>query len=298
MRCATAGVVAVHVHPRDDDGTESLDPAVIAAAVTAIRDARPGLPVGVSTGAWIVPDPAERAAAVRAWTVLPDFASVNAHEPGAAGVAAALHERGVMVEAGLWTLSAVDARRRWSTPTGRILVECMAERVETALADAAAILAALPDGHPPVLLPGRARPPGRCTRRRSGGVCTPGSAWRTRCCCPTALRPRQRHPGNHSPHHRRPLTHPARPTRPAPLPPAPARPAPAAPARLIMKLTALPVRFVQANFMIEPVNLMIVRGGREEGREGRRASLAGVPVTARLARRGDQGVCVTGGAVG
>ncbi|WBB83307.1 MULTISPECIES: 3-keto-5-aminohexanoate cleavage protein [unclassified Micromonospora] len=101
VRCAAAGVAAVHVHPRDDAGAESLDPAVIAAAVTAIRASRPGLPVGVSTGAWIVPDPAERVAAVRAWTVLPDFASVNAHEPGAAQVAAALHERGVMVEAGL-----------------------------------------------------------------------------------------------------------------------------------------------------------------------------------------------------
>ncbi|MCZ7439058.1 3-keto-5-aminohexanoate cleavage protein [Micromonospora sp. WMMC241] len=153
-RCARAGVAAVHVHPRDDDGAESLDPSVIAAAVGAVRATRPGLPVGVSTGAWIIPDPAERVAAVRAWTVLPDFASVNAHEPGAVAVAAALHERGVMVEAGLWTQAAVDAWRRWPTPTGRVLVECMAESVEVALADAAAILAALPDRCPPVLLHG------------------------------------------------------------------------------------------------------------------------------------------------
>ncbi|MFI2713202.1 3-keto-5-aminohexanoate cleavage protein [Micromonospora sp. NPDC018662] len=166
-RCAAAGVAAVHVHPRDDDGAESLAPAVVAAAVDAIRAACPGLPVGVSTGAWIVPDPAERVAAVHAWSVLPDFASVNAHEPGAAAVAAALHERGVMVEAGLWTVAAVDAWRRWSTPTGRVLVECMAEPAATALADAAAILdavarpvardgerAALPAGCPPVLLHG------------------------------------------------------------------------------------------------------------------------------------------------
>ncbi|WP_089153779.1 3-keto-5-aminohexanoate cleavage protein [Micromonospora sp. NBS 11-29] len=153
-RCAAAGVAAVHAHPRDDAGDESLDPAVIAAAVTAIRAARPGLPVGVSTGAWIVPDPAERVAAVRAWTVLPDFASVNAHEPGAAAVAAALHDRGVMVEAGIWTESAVDAWRRWPVPTGRVLVECMAEPAEAALAEATAILAVLPDGCPPVLLHG------------------------------------------------------------------------------------------------------------------------------------------------
>ncbi|MFG3581539.1 3-keto-5-aminohexanoate cleavage protein [Micromonospora chersina] len=154
VRCAAAGVAAVHVHPRDASGAESLDPAVIAAAVTAIRAARPGLPVGVSTGAWIAPEPADRVAAVRAWTVLPDFASVNAHEPGAAAVAAALHERGVMVEAGLWTVAAVDAWRRWPVPTGRVLVECLSEQVDVALADAAAILAALPTDRPPVLLHG------------------------------------------------------------------------------------------------------------------------------------------------
>ncbi|MFG2055036.1 3-keto-5-aminohexanoate cleavage protein [Micromonospora sp. NPDC048930] len=108
----------------------------------------------MSTGAWIAPDPAVRVAAVRAWTVLPDFASVNAHEPGAAAVAAALHERGVMVEVGLWTVAAVEAWLRWRVPVGRILVECLAEEPDVALADAAAILGALPAGGPPVLLHG------------------------------------------------------------------------------------------------------------------------------------------------
>ncbi|MET7374826.1 3-keto-5-aminohexanoate cleavage protein [Micromonospora arida] len=151
-RCAALGVAAVHVHPRDEAGVESLRPAVIADALTAIRTARPGLPVGVSTGAWIVPDPAARVAAVRAWPVLPDFASVNAHEPGAEAVAAALHERGVPVEAGLWTLDAVAAYRRWRVPAGRVLVECMAEDVAVALADASRVLAALPADAPSVLL--------------------------------------------------------------------------------------------------------------------------------------------------
>ncbi|MGC4870141.1 3-keto-5-aminohexanoate cleavage protein [Micromonospora sp. DT53] len=151
-RCVALGVAAVHVHPRDESGAESLRPAVIADALTAIRAARPGLPVGVSTGAWISPDPAARVAAVRAWPVLPDFASVNAHEPGAEAVAAALHERGVLVEAGLWTLDAVAAYRRWRVPAGRVLVECMAEDVAVALADASRILAALPAHAPSVLL--------------------------------------------------------------------------------------------------------------------------------------------------
>ncbi|MEU8086314.1 3-keto-5-aminohexanoate cleavage protein [Micromonospora sp. NPDC049101] len=152
-RCAALGVAAVHVHPRDASGAESLRPEVIADALTAIRATRPGLPVGVSTGAWIAPAPADRVAAVRAWSVLPDFASVNAHEAGAEAVAAALHGRGVLVEVGLWTLDAVEAYRGWRVPAGRILVECMAEAVPVALADAARILDALPSrGIPPVLL--------------------------------------------------------------------------------------------------------------------------------------------------
>ncbi|MEV6690769.1 3-keto-5-aminohexanoate cleavage protein [Micromonospora sp. NPDC051196] len=151
-RCAGLGVGAVHVHPRDADGVESLRPADIADAVVAIREAAPGLPVGVSTGAWIEPNPLARVAAVRAWTVLPDFASVNAHEPGAEAVARALHERGVMVEAGLWTVPAVEAYRRWRVPVGRVLVECMAPAAESALAEAAAMLDALAPSGPPVLL--------------------------------------------------------------------------------------------------------------------------------------------------
>jgi len=46
---------------------------------------------------------------VRGWTALPDFASVNWHEPGAEQVATTLLERGVGVEAGLWHAEAVDA---------------------------------------------------------------------------------------------------------------------------------------------------------------------------------------------
>ncbi|MFE7873180.1 3-keto-5-aminohexanoate cleavage protein [Micromonospora humida] len=154
VRCAALGLAAVHVHPRDADGAESLSPSVIAEAVTTIRAARPGLPVGVSTGAWIAPDPADRVAAVRAWSVLPDFASVNAHEDGAEAVAAALHERGVLVEVGLWTVDAVRAWRGWRVPAGRVLVECLADEPDRALADAADMLALLAPGDPPVLLHG------------------------------------------------------------------------------------------------------------------------------------------------
>ncbi|TDC78831.1 hypothetical protein E1193_20110 [Micromonospora sp. KC606] len=153
-RCADLGVAAVHVHARDTTGTESLAPAVIAETVTALRATRPGLPVGVSTGAWIEPDPAARVAAVRAWPVLPDFASVNVHEAGAEAVAAVLHERGVLVEAGIWAAADVPAYRRWRVPAGRILVECTPDDPDEALAHAAAMLTALTPDDPPVLLHG------------------------------------------------------------------------------------------------------------------------------------------------
>jgi uncharacterized protein (DUF849 family) len=107
-RVVAAGADALHVHAKDDAGRDTLDPTAVAAALTAIRSTAPGVPVGVTTGAWIDPDPAARVASIRAWTVLPDFASVNWHEQGSQDVAAALLERGVGVEAGLWVLDDVE----------------------------------------------------------------------------------------------------------------------------------------------------------------------------------------------
>ena len=96
-----AGASAIHMHPRGEDGAETLDGSAIGAAVTAVRAAT-DVPVGVSTGAWFLPDPADRLKAVDGWEVLPDFASVNIHEAGAIDLAVALLARGVGVEAGLW----------------------------------------------------------------------------------------------------------------------------------------------------------------------------------------------------
>jgi uncharacterized protein (DUF849 family) len=108
-----AGAEAVHVHPRDASGRESLLAADVGAAVTAVRQACPGVPVGVTTGLWAAGgDPAARQAAVAGWVALPaggrpDFASVNLGEAGAAGLPAALAEAGIAAEAGVW--SAADA---------------------------------------------------------------------------------------------------------------------------------------------------------------------------------------------
>ena len=97
-----AGAEAVHLHAKDVEGNDTLNGAELASVLVAVRTVCPDLPVGVTTGAWAQPDPAERVAAIRAWTVLPDFASVNWHEAGAEEVAQVLLVRGVAVEAGIW----------------------------------------------------------------------------------------------------------------------------------------------------------------------------------------------------
>ena len=103
-----AGAFAVHVHPRAQDGSQTLDPGPCGEAVTAIRAACPGLPVGLSTGAWMEPDPARRLELIRAWEHRPDFVSVNLSEAGAVELVRALPEIGIGVEAGIW--DEADAR--------------------------------------------------------------------------------------------------------------------------------------------------------------------------------------------
>jgi uncharacterized protein (DUF849 family) len=96
-----AGAGALHVHIRGDDGAETFDALAVGATLDAMRRVV-SVPIGVSTGAWVVPDPDDRRAAIGRWTTLPDFASVNFHEDGASDIARALLARGVGVEAGLW----------------------------------------------------------------------------------------------------------------------------------------------------------------------------------------------------
>lgn len=143
-----AGAGAVHVHPKDAAGADTLDAAVVAAVVTAVRAAVPGTPVGVTTGAWAS---SFRAAAVAAWTVLPDFASVNWHEPGSVALASHLLSRGVGVEAGLWTPSSVAAWLAWPSrsSTLRVLLEVMGDPSE-----AGPLVSALGTVDVPVLLHG------------------------------------------------------------------------------------------------------------------------------------------------
>lgn len=129
-RAVAAGAAALHIHPRRSDGSESLDADTVGAAVSAVRGACPGVPVGVSTGAWIEPNTARRLELIGTWGTLPegsrpDFASVNLSESGAPEVCEVLLNAGIGVEAGLW--SSDDARRLLETNLAgrcaRILIE-------------------------------------------------------------------------------------------------------------------------------------------------------------------------------
>jgi uncharacterized protein (DUF849 family) len=122
--CAEAGATSVHVHPREPR-RESMAASAVARAVNSIRSAAPGLPIGVTTGAWLVENPRDRVRLIEAWDVLPDFASVNWHEDGAGDVAAALLDRGIGLEIGLWTLSAA---RSWMS--SELQSECLRVLVE------------------------------------------------------------------------------------------------------------------------------------------------------------------------
>jgi uncharacterized protein (DUF849 family) len=146
-----AGAEAIHLHPRAPDGTQSLRAADIGAAVGAVRQTCPGVPVGVSTGLWITGhDVGRRLAEVRRWTSLsaiqrPDFASVNLSEPGFATLVAALAEAGIAAEAGVWSVADARALAGAGRELGwiRILVEIMDAAAEAAAEEAHDVLTTL-----------------------------------------------------------------------------------------------------------------------------------------------------------
>ena len=139
------GAFAVHMHPRDASGLQTMNARYCDAAVTAIRAAAPGLAVGLSSSEEIDPDPFARAAAVTAWRERPDFVSVNVSELGWAGIArAALHAH-IGVEAGLATVRDAEefARSPFTHQVLRALVE-----VNGGAEAARAVAQVIPDGVP------------------------------------------------------------------------------------------------------------------------------------------------------
>jgi uncharacterized protein (DUF849 family) len=134
VACVAAGAGAIHMHPRDPDGAERLDPAVVDGAVAAVRDAC-NVPVGVSTGEWIEPDLGRRLELLRRWRA-PDYASVNLSEEGSIDVMRTLLDAGVGIEAGVW--SAEDARRLSASGLGDHVIRILVEPVEVQVVDAVA----------------------------------------------------------------------------------------------------------------------------------------------------------------
>ena len=140
--CVAAGADLLHLHPRDADGAESLFADCLDTTLAALRTALPGVPLGVSTGAWIENDPERTLAAIAGWRLLPDYASVNLSEAAAPALFAVLHRRGVGIEAGLADES--DAERFLSLGLAqhslRILIEIDLQALERAEATADSVL--------------------------------------------------------------------------------------------------------------------------------------------------------------
>jgi uncharacterized protein (DUF849 family) len=140
-----AGAFAVHVHPRDARGVQTLEAAACDASVAAIRAAVPDMPVGLSTAETIDRDPFARAAAIKLWRTRPDFVSVNLSELGWAGIVRAALQAGIGVEAGL--ASPHDADELAHSPFVHRLVRALVE-VEGGVDEARAIAELVPEGVP------------------------------------------------------------------------------------------------------------------------------------------------------
>lgn len=164
-----AGADCLHVHPRDRAGAETLEPDEVAAALSAIRDAVPGMAVGIGTGSWIAPGGVRRHAHMRGWRVRPDYVSVNLNEADAPQVVGLMAGMGVAVEAGIWSRADAERFLAGIDPAAclRVLVEMPDAAPEEALAEADGVLSLLRDGGCtlPVLLHGLDRSAWPCLAR-------------------------------------------------------------------------------------------------------------------------------------
>lgn len=136
-----AGARVVHFHPFDAAGRETLAAGPCAAALEAVRDACPGIPLSLSTSSAIEPDPRRRLELVAGWTVLPELVTANQGEAGIDELCAHLMERGVGIEAGLLALA--DAQRFVRTSFRDRCVRVLVEPLDVEPADAVAHAAAI-----------------------------------------------------------------------------------------------------------------------------------------------------------
>jgi len=75
--CVREGARVIHLHPYDSDGRETLTAGPCGAAVRAVRDACPGVPISLTTFAAIEADPRRRLQTVSQWEVLPELVTAN-----------------------------------------------------------------------------------------------------------------------------------------------------------------------------------------------------------------------------
>jgi uncharacterized protein (DUF849 family) len=163
-----AGAEELHIHVRAEDGAETLEPSAVAKTIQAVRRVAPGMPIGIGTGAWIMPGGRRRHRHIRDWTEKPDYASVNLGEADAPEVIDLLVAGGVGVEAGLW--NGQDAERFLAEidfgKCLRVLVEMTSGNGEEALREAHQIFSILDRANCalPVLLHGEAGSVWPCVR--------------------------------------------------------------------------------------------------------------------------------------
>jgi uncharacterized protein (DUF849 family) len=125
---------------RPGDGVESLAPDVHDAVVVAVRAAVPDLEISCSTQEDIdLGEAPERVATIRAWRSPPDAFSLNLAEPGVIELGAALIDRGIGIEAGVFTPAGADAllAAPWASAVHRVLVEVIYEHDDRAAVELA-----------------------------------------------------------------------------------------------------------------------------------------------------------------
>ena len=130
------GARSLHFHVRDASGAESLEGADVAAALTAVRAAAPGVEISLSTGLWIVGH--DRLDLIRGWTELPELVSINLSEPGWKELAALVTGRAIGIEAGLATIGDAHALRASGLRPARVLIEIDDETIDGSAAVRAA----------------------------------------------------------------------------------------------------------------------------------------------------------------
>ena len=136
------GADQIHLHVRSADGRESLHPDDVTRTLAAVREAVPGVPIGLSTGWWIPPKGRARQEHIRAWQALPDYVSINLIEEDSAEVIDLALSKGIGVEAGIW--SAADAEKFVGHPGAsrclRVLIEINEQDLPVAMTSCRAVI--------------------------------------------------------------------------------------------------------------------------------------------------------------